>query len=154
MSFHVTCCLPKTSILISVVFSGNTIHVIFCLPKTSIPFSAVFPVHVHSRYFLPPEDQHSFQCCFPSSFRFTLLSVSQRPAFPSLFCSQFMSVHVTFSLPKTSIPFRVVFPVHVHSRYFISPKHQHSLQCCVPSSWPFTLIAISKTPAFPSGFCS
>ena len=153
-----------------------SIHVTCCLPKTSIPFEVIFPVCVHSRYLLSPKDQHSLRCCVPSLWPFTLHALSQRPAFPSVLCSNFMSIHVTSCLPKTSISFRVLFPVYVHSRYFLSPKtsipfsvffpvhvhsrhllspkDQHSLQCCVPSSCPFTLLAVSQRPAFPSGLCS
>ena len=176
VSIHVTCCLPKTSILSLWCSQYVSIHFICCLTKTSIPFSFLFPVCVHSRYLLSPKVQQflqwffpvyvhslyllspkvqqSFQCCVLSFYPFTLIVVSQRIAIlqccvpilfpftllpffqrtiiPSMMCSQFTSIHVTFCLPKTSIPFSVVFAFNFNSRYLLSPKDQHSLQCCVP----------------------
>ena len=125
-------------------------HVIRCLQKTSISSRVVYPFHVHSRYLLSPKEQHSLQCCFPGLFPFTLLAVTQKPSFPSVLCYRFLSIHVNCCFPKTSISFSVVFPVHVNSLYLLSSKDEDSLQCCVPSSCPFTLLAVSQRPAFPS----
>ena len=131
-----------------------TIHVTCFLPKNSIPFSVDFPVHVQSRYLLSHKDQNFLQSCVPSSCPFTFLAVSQRPVFPSVLCSQFVSIHFTFCLPKSCFHLSVVFPVCVHSRYLQSPKDQNSLQWCFPSLCPFTLLAVSQRQAFPSVLCS
>ena len=136
MSFHVTCCLQRPAFPLVLCSHFTSIHVTCCRPKTSILFSVVFPDHDNSRYLLSPKYQHTLQCCVPNSCPFTLLAVSQTAALPSVLCSQFMYIHVTCCIPKTIIPFIVVFPVYVLSRNLLSPKHQHSLQCCVRSLCP------------------